>query len=130
MINNGTPDITPPTFGTGKILTPSVSLSSAMPVFAVRLAVADNLSGVTFANILINPPGSTFPAAGAYVDLLAPALKRTVIAAWQPDPAKTVIGTYTISSINVCDFAGNCVNDTFPADIKKTFGTTTFQITR
>jgi hypothetical protein len=129
-VKNANPaDITPPTFGVGKIMTPAVSLSAATPVFAVRLPVADDLSGVTNVSISILPPGATFPSLAAYAALTAPARKASVVASMQFNKTKNVPGIYTINSISVCDFASNCREETAPAAIRKALGARTFRVT-
>jgi hypothetical protein len=126
VTNNASPDTTPPTYGKGKILTPTVSLSAA-PVFAVTVKVADAISGVQSVSLDIDPPGSTFPSVFASSVLDAPVQKGDVIA-YTNLGASDPIGTYTIASFSVCDYAGNCVTDSTAAGIQKTFGATTFQV--
>ncbi len=58
VTNRGTPDTTPPKVSSGKILTPKVSLSAANPAFRAQLGVADNLSGVEYPLVFINPTGT------------------------------------------------------------------------
>jgi hypothetical protein len=130
-VTNANPaDITPPITGAGKILTPSVSLKAAAPVFAVSLPVGDKLSGVMSVNILITPPGATFPSLGAFAELTAPLHWGAVTASVQLDPKRQVPGTYTITGIDVCDFAANCRQESSPAAIKKALGATTFRVTK
>jgi len=130
-VTNADPaDITPPIAGAGKILTPSVSLKAATPVFAVSLPVGDKLSGVMSVDILITPPGTTFPSLGAFAELSAPLHWGTVTASLQLDPQKQVPGTYTITGISLCDFASNCRQENAPAAIKKLLGATTFRVTK
>lgn len=129
VVNSGTPDATPPTVGTGSILTPSVSLSSALPYFAARLAVADNLSGVTNFTIGIVPPGANFPTTDALASITFP-IKHGQSVAFTRLPMNSALGTYTISQFTVCDVAQNCLNRTTPADIQAAFGATTFQVTQ
>jgi hypothetical protein len=128
QIVNPTPDITPPTFGSGGILTPTVSLSSNSPTFVASLAVADNLSGVGAVALVISTPGTGYTQ-DAYLSLPAPLLKGTVYPGLSFN-AQSVTGTYTITDFSVCDNANNCVGDNSAADIKKIFGATTFEVTQ
>jgi hypothetical protein len=128
VTNPNPADITKPTFGMGKILTPTISLSAAAPYFAAKLAVADNLSGVGSLELGIVDPNGRELVPGARFALAAPILRGTLVpAAGISKNAPT--GTYTIQNINVCDWAGNCLNDTNAADIQNAFGATTFQVT-
>jgi hypothetical protein len=127
-IVNRTEDVTPPTVGSGAILTPTVSLSSTSPLFAASLAAADALSGVASVGLTIQPPGTGFPLY-AYVNLAAPLLKGTAYPAVS-FTTQSVTGTYSITGYSVCDYAGNCVSDNVAADIKKTFGSTMFEVTQ
>jgi len=122
------PDMTPPTVGSGAIITPTVSLSSTAPMFVASLAAADNLSGVANADLAIESPGNGSTLV-AYVSLAAPLLKGAVYPVLSFN-AQSVAGTYTIVAINVCDYANNCLSDNVTADIKKLFGTTTFEVTQ
>ncbi len=132
VTNNGTPDTTPPTISHGLILTPTVSISGANPYFAARMAVADTISGVADASIGFNAPAPNggFPMGGsAYVTTLAPLGQGDVTAVSQAFTTGAPTGTYTITNYTVCDYANNCLFETTPAEIKKRFGTTTFEVT-
>jgi hypothetical protein len=127
VANANQADITPPTFGRGKILTPTVSLSAAAPYFAANLAVTDNLSGVASLSLGIGVPNygditaNATPAASLLNGKLVPAVSFS--------PENSPTGTYTIVYITICDAAGNCQTDSNAADIQRAFGTTTFQVT-
>ncbi len=127
VTNPGTPDVTPPKIGHGKVLTPTVSLSSASPYFAARLKVSDSNSGVSNIYMSFNAPDGSF-GYGAYSTILSPVNKGSVIASMMFQPTAPT-GTYTIASLSVCDVANNCAEETAPEDIQKTLGTTTFQVT-
>lgn len=129
-IVNREQDITMPTAGAGAVLTPTVSLSSASPVFAASLVVADNLSGVSSVSLSIMPPGGNgFSGQEAYTSLAAPLVRGTAYPA-ERFSSSAATGTYSITGYSVCDYAGNCLSDSVAADIKKTFGTTTFEVTQ
>ena len=128
VINPVRHDTTLPSFGTGTILTPTVSLSSPSPYFAANLEVAHKTFGVTSLNLSIQPPGNGFPLE-SYSEIPAPITKGTALTfdeLSEGDP----VGTYTITGIMVCDIAGHCLNDNSAADIQAAFGTTTFQVTQ
>jgi len=129
VVNNGTPDVTPPKAGKGKILTPSISLGSTTPYFAARLPVSDSNSGVRSVTVSITPPGGSFPTDGAYSLLSAP-VKAGEVTAYESFSTSSPIGTYTINSFYVCDYAGNCLAGTSPSDIETAFGATSFQVTQ
>lgn len=126
VTNAGKDDITPPVIGRGKILTPTVSLSSSPPVFAVSLNVKDDVSGVSSVYLQFQPPSGN--PGGTSAALSAPLMAGKVdsfgtLAAGSPT------GTYTLTSLYVCDYAGNCVNDNSASDLAKIFGGTTFEVT-
>ena len=127
-INNGTSDVTPPQFGTGEILTPTVSLYGTSPYFAARLAVSDDLSGVGYATLQLSRRNQT--PLYAESSLEAPVTGGRVIISADLAHTTAQIGTYTITAIQVCDYVGNCANTTARADIVKAFGTIKFKVTR
>jgi hypothetical protein len=129
VVNKGTPDITPPKAGKGKILTPTVSLGSTAPYFAARLPVSDSNSGVQSVSLSIIPPGSNFPSNSAYSPLAAP-VKAGDVTAYATFNASSPTGTYTISAFQVCDYAGNCLYKTSAADIEAAFGASSFEVTQ
>ena len=128
VVNSGTPDVTPPTFGKGKILTPTVSIGGSSPYFAARMAVADDLSGVANVLVVALAPGGNFPAVFASANVPLPIQHGHVIP-YAMLPANAATGTYTIDSFGVCDAAGNCAGGSGAAAVKAEFGATTFQVT-
>ncbi len=129
VVNNGTPDTTPPSATKGMILTPTVSLGSASPTFAARLNAKDDISGVASIGIgIAGPAGSNFNTS-AYVEVIYPATKGSFVSSTQLVQGNPV-GTYTITSIGICDVAQNCVYDDSAADIMNLLGTTTFNVTK
>jgi hypothetical protein len=129
VINNGTPDTRLPIISAGKLLTPKVSLGSAVPFFEAQLTVADDLSGVRSALIgLLGPHAGSAVTATAFPPRPVVA-SGTVVAAFDMSGLRADIGTWTITAYEVCDVATNCLFDATPAHIHKLFGTTTFQLT-
>jgi len=127
VVNNGPVDITPPVVTSGQILTPSVSLSSPVPVFAASLTGSDDVSGMYVPYVGILAPGASFSLVDQ-VTMPFPLLAGTGTAystVFAGDPT----GTWSISFYELCDVAGNCFFDQSPADIQTLFGTTTFQVT-
>jgi hypothetical protein len=61
VFNPGASDATPPKVFSGKIVTPTVSLSAARPVFAVDLTVSDTVSGVSNVSLVLTAPMGVFP---------------------------------------------------------------------
>jgi hypothetical protein len=127
VTNSGTPDTQKPVVTAGKILTPTVKLSSAYPSFRAKLTVSDNLSGVANVCVYVQEPGT----GGGFCDdgtPPSPLLSGTVDGdtILKGDPT----GTWTIFGYQVCDVAGNCVFDDSAADVQALFGTTTFTVTR
>ncbi len=127
IVNRGSVDLTPPTVGAGTIVTPTVSLSGASPVFVASLDVADNLSGVRSVDLSISGPGTGFNV-GSYAQITGPLLKGQAYSTL-PIGGTFPTGTYTINGFTVCDYAGNCAPFNSAAEVKATFGTTTFQVT-
>ncbi len=126
VANAGTPDFTPPTYGHGTILTPTVSLSAASPVFAVSLSVKDDISGVASVFIGFQPPSGNPGGGGSAIS--APVLAGKV-ESFATLSSTSPTGTYTLTSLSVCDYAGNCVVTASASDLAKIFGATTFQVT-
>ncbi len=126
VTNPGTPDTAPPKVGRGAILTPVISLSKPSPYFAARLTVADTLSGVSLASLGISNGGGTtyFPQS----NFSYPSRRGTADIVLDASPF--TVGTYTITSVTVCDVASNCLYKTAPADIQAIFPKTTFQVTQ
>jgi hypothetical protein len=127
VVNNGPVDIAPPTVTAGQILTPTVSLSSPVPVFEASLTGSDDVSGIYQPFVAVVPPGGSF----GQVDV-APMpfpLPSGTGTAYSTLFAGQPTGTWTISFYALCDVAGNCFSDTSPADVQTLFGTTTFQVT-
>ena len=126
VTNSGTPDTQNPVIAAGKILTPTVKLSSAYPSFRTQLTVSDNLSGVASVCVFVQEPG----AGGGFCNdgvPPSPILNGTIDGdtILKGDP----VGTWTIFGYQICDVAGNCVFDTSPTDVQALFGTTTFNVT-
>ena len=127
VTNDGTPDTTPPTVSHGRILTPTVSLSSPSPFFAASLTVADDLSGVASASVELSSDSGGF---GAGTQLLAPVVMGKVTAFAQLQPGFAMPGTYTITGLYVCDVAQNCFSTFGAAGVQKVFGANvTVQVT-
>ncbi len=125
VTNNGSPDITAPMVSAGRVLTPTVHLSSANPVFGASLTVSDDISGVQYGVIGVDPPSGS--GLIAHQGGSAPVLNGTIkVYAYLNGSAPT--GTWSITQFGACDVAGNCSSDTNPSDIQALFGTTTFQV--
>jgi hypothetical protein len=127
VVNNGPVDITPPVVTAGKILTPKVSLSSSpFPTFKASLTGTDNLSGLAFGLVVIQPPGSTFGQV-EIVPAPIPTTAGTVLSYANFFPGQPT-GTWSITAYELCDVAGNCFTDTSATDITNLFGTNTFTV--
>ena len=130
VINNGTPDTKLPIISAGKLLTPKVSLGSAVPYFLAQLTVADDLSGVGSAFVFLSGPNAG-PSVTARVFPSAPiTASGTIVAGADMSGLGADVGTWTIVAYEVCDVATNCLFDSTPAHIGKLFGTTKFQLTK
>ena len=127
VVNKGTPDLAPPQFGKGKILTPTVSLKSASPYLAATLNASDDISGVASVYLQFTLSAQALLDTSSSLD--APVLSGKVVSSAYL-PSTTPTGTYTMSAIQVCDYAGNCVNDTSPSDITKAFGAAMVKVTK
>ena len=128
LVNPNTPDITPPVAGLGTILTPSVSLSSSAPTAAAQLAATDDVSGVSNGEVTFTAPGDGFSQFSVFKAKDAPARSATLVMS-DLLSSSLATGTYTISSFSICDYAGNCLFDSAPADIAKHFSSTTISVT-
>lgn len=129
-VSNANPgDTTPPTALSGKILTPTISLSSARPLFEANMVVTDDASGVTSAQIQIqDPAGDLFIGSGS---ASMPITTKSILhvganlttGAFGAAPQT---GIWTISNILMSDRAGNVV---FLSPIQ-VFGSDTFKVTK
>jgi hypothetical protein len=126
LTNNGKPDGVDPVIAAGKILTPTVKLSSTYPFFRTELTVSDNLSGVHDVGVWIQPPGGGNYMSG-YNDPPAP-VKSGKLVVYNDLGTSPKTGTWTITELEICDVAGNCVQDYDASDIQSLFGTTTFKV--
>jgi hypothetical protein len=127
-VTNSTPDTTSPTISAGKILTPTVSLSSPTPYFRAKLTVADTVSGVFYGYIVAEDPDGNEYAFYNY----APSPIKTSASLQIADtfnPAPTTTGTYTISEVDLVDYANNYTQITDQTALQSLFGTTTFKVT-
>jgi hypothetical protein len=125
VTNPLTPDTAAPVVSAGKILTPTVHLSSAYPVFEVNLTMSDNLSGVYLIFLCVLAPSSTAGHCSPnwpHVPALTGSVNAYVGLSGVPK------GTWTIQSLSVCDVAGNCIDNDTPPEIMALFGTTTFTV--
>lgn len=128
IINTGPVDFTPPVVTAGKVLTPTVSLSSPVPQFVAQLSGTDDLSGVAFGFIIIEAPGGSFGQTQTTSAPIAFAHGSMQVSApfFQGQPT----GTWSITGFILCDVAQNCsTNVQTPADVQALFGTTTFTVT-
>ncbi len=64
LINNGQPDTTAPSIASGKIVTPTVSLSAVRPYFQATLGVSDTISGVAQVTVSISDPNGNVYTGG------------------------------------------------------------------
>ena len=127
LINNGKPDITAPTIVSGKILTPTVSLSATRPYFEAQLAVSDDVSGVDYADLVVTDPnGDVYYVNG---NPSSPITKTANMQVFFDFSDTTPTGTYTITEAFIQDVAGNAVSVTSASQIQSLFGTTTFTVT-
>lgn len=126
LTNNGKPDGVAPVISAGKILTPTVKLSSTYPYFRTQLTVSDNLSGVNSVAVWVRAPGSSDIMSG-YNQPPAP-LKSGKVGVANTLGASPKTGTWTIAEVDVCDVARNCLYDSSASDIQGLFGTTTFKV--
>jgi hypothetical protein len=127
IVNSGLVDDKAPRILSGKIATPTVSLSARYPLLRAAIDSVDTGSGLWEGYILVSPPGASY---SEYEDVpLAMPLKRgdvnvdTVFTTGDPT------GTWSITGFAVCDYAMNCTGSTNDADVMALFGTDTFTVT-
>jgi hypothetical protein len=130
VINPVAPDVVAPTALSAKILTPKVSAGGAFPWFEAVVVASDNLSGFDYIDLLLREPnGDVGYPASAYSS--APARRGAIVVGENlSDTTASGLGTWTITGYQACDLADNCVTDTNAADVKKLFGTVTFEVTK
>ncbi len=129
QINNPNPsDIKAPVLQSGKIATPTVSISSGGEL-AINVGVSDNLSGVSQVQILASTPQSS-SYVGAYVTVDSTVLRGGLLTLTGTIQTGTTTGTYTVGRVYLEDVAGNKAYVTDPAAISKIFGgNPTFEVT-
>jgi hypothetical protein len=130
VINAVAPDVAPPAVLSGRILTPKVNAAGAFPWFEAVVVASDNLSGYDYIDLLLQEPnGDVGYPASAYAS--APARNGAMVVGEDlSDITGSGLGTWTITGYQACDLANNCVTDTNAADVKKLFGTVTFEVTK
>ena len=128
VINNGTPDFTPPMVQSGKILTKNVSIGDPNARFRVSVTATDDVSGVEFPIVLVNHDG-IYPG-GLQVTNPAPQpLQSGTFTAEVPSLFfATALGDWKIVGYGAIDAAGNAFVDDKPADIRATFGDEIFHV--
>jgi len=127
LINKGKPDITAPTIVSGKILTPTVSLSATRPYFEAQLAVSDDISGVDVADLVVTGPNGDEYYVYSYPS--SPITKTANMQVFLDFSFAPPTGTYTITEAYIYDVAGNSEFVTSASQIQSLFGTTTFTVT-
>jgi hypothetical protein len=126
IVNNGPVDITPPTVTSGQILTPTVRMSSAAPVFEATLTGSDDVSGLYAPFVGIEAPGGSYSQVDQVL-MPFPLAQGTATAYSSLFPGQPT-GKWAITFYAFCDVVGNCFTDYSPADIQTLFGTTTFHV--
>ena len=126
IVNNGPADFTPPNITAGQVLTPTVRMSSKIPVFEATLTASDDVSGIYAPFVGIEAPGGSF----SQVDeaLMPFPLPQGTATAYSTLFPGQPTGKWAITFYAFCDVVGNCVTDNSPADIQALFGTTTFHV--
>jgi len=126
VTNPASPDTTAPLVTAGKVLTPTVHLSSAPASFGARMTVSDDISGVVLPCVFVQPPGATTPFCATEA-VAAPVTSGTV-ESWTYIGGFGQTGTGAITGYELCDAAGNCLVDSNAADVQALFGRTTFTV--
>jgi hypothetical protein len=129
VVNNGTPDFTPPTVSAGTILTHVLNLAEPGAGFRASMTVADDVSGVGASIIVVQSTAASarYPVTQAQT-LPLPVLNGTIDTYIQSTDFKTQPGTWSIVGYGAVDLAANIFMDTKPADIKAVFGRTSFLV--
>lgn len=127
VTNSAKPDVQAPLVTGGKLLTPTVKRSSANPAFGASLYVSDDISGVSQLSVCIKAPGSS--TSECEVNRLPVPTLSGNRQTWDYIGSNAATGTWSITEYDVCDVAGNCLDDKNASDIQNLFGTTTFTVT-
>jgi hypothetical protein len=114
----------------GHIVTPTVSFSAARPVFAIDLTVSDTVLGVANVWLVLTAPDGSFSTA-AYGRSPSPITKTGTLRSAANFTYETDFptGTWSITDINIIDYAGNQIEISDAAQIKSLLGSATFQLT-
>ena len=131
VINPAGQDITPPSFVSGTLLTPTVSLSSAEPALQMKLDVTDDRSGVTWVQLTLAPPGSYTAENLSLSQSEAPRpIRSGSLFATALLYAAAPVGTWQILEVYMCDVAGNCNAVNGKTQVTQLLGTSTFTVTK
>jgi hypothetical protein len=128
VVNNGTPDTTPPTISAAKILTPTIKRSATYPFLKLDMTVADDLSGVELVSAVFTNAAkdSSFDI---YSGSVAP-VRSGIIEAGLRLNASYPTGTYVVTSVVACDAADNCYTLGKGTKLSELFGgKTSFTVT-
>jgi hypothetical protein len=123
-------DLIAPVVSSGKIETPTISLSSATPFVKVALTATDNLSGIYSTYLSLTEPGGVAYPGNAFVIQPTQTKAQTAIAGALLSATGLPTGTWTISSYTICDVAQNCLTQSNAATLKQQLGATTFTVTK
>jgi hypothetical protein len=107
VVNNRSPDTTPPGGSNGVILTPSVPLAGTYRYVRVRMTLTDDISGAVQASVRFRSPSGT-QYFYVYAAAAVPALNAKQFFELDLDDSTTwETGTWTIDYIQIYDLVGN-----------------------
>jgi hypothetical protein len=131
VVNNASPDTTPPAITAATILTPTVKLSAAYPYARVDVTVTDNLSGAQYVAATFENAAQT-QTISLQSDAAAPTRKGVIeIGSEIGGEGSSPTGTYTVTNVEACDIAGNCFFVEQGKELAKIFGSkTSFTMTK
>jgi hypothetical protein len=123
QVANGTPDTTVPTFVSGRILSPALSLSARYPVLRLSLTTNDDKSGAAIMYVYAAPDNGG-PSRSFYIRFpnlgFGSAQRADLNFA---TTAETSLGSWKITGVDLYDYAGNDVYISDPAQLDTLFTT-------
>lgn len=128
VINNGTPDFTPPTISAGAILTQHVNLNNADAAFKASMTGSDDVSGIAYPILVVRSVANPLYTATSRGDLPLPQLSGTFTASIPAFDFLGITGAWQIVGYGAADVAGNVFMDDKEADVRAVFGKTHFHV--
>jgi hypothetical protein len=108
VVNTGTPDTQAPSILSATIATPTISRSASFPYLRVIADVSDDISGVISATFTFQTSGSSPSYLYASTSNAETPVKNGALATGAAISPSTPVGTYRITSVEICNVNFTC----------------------